>query len=174
MVVATGFWSMVFSPKHLRSMLSSPQQLIQLVKHIGTLQLLEEASSVEPLRGSYENNLLFFIAANSMADRSGMWLFGIPSLLLVSSTYLLGVWYLAAATACFLLASAAAVHSTVKNRNATHVHEFMIIIRKWHETHPDECKDFCQRVTPQFIYVHQMMSALKLEPTTNKPEHCHQ
>jgi hypothetical protein len=60
-------------------------------------------------------------------------------------SYLMGLPFLIASLAAFILPSFSPIAASAKNNNATHVHTVVLNVYKWNETAPDECSRYCEQ-----------------------------
>lgn len=164
-LLATGgsFWACAKSPGHLTRILRDPNELRRIFDFIGRDKLIEESSRIEPVFGSFANNMVALGAAHLRALSGTRNLMLIASAVLLFLSYLLGIYFLIANAILFVLLAAVDIPVSAKNNNATHVHELIGNIYKWYQLDSTGCFDYCTRQSPMLRELYQLVA---LNPPT--------
>jgi hypothetical protein len=144
LAIGSSFWSILKSRGHLQALLTDKNELKRLLSHWSAPEIVREGREIKPVFGSYLENIRFFERAHFAAlnKTRNLILIVVAGLLVLS--YLMGLPYLIASLAVFILPSFSQIGASAKNHNATHVHTVVLNVYKWNQTAPDECSHYCE------------------------------
>ena len=161
LALGVNLWAIIKSPAHLRHLLADRDELNRLLNFLGTETLAQEASRVEPIAGSWANNISMWERAHAASlSRTRNILLLLAAGLFIAS-YCFGLTYLAFNLSLLLLTAALPIPSSSKNNNSTHIHTLVLNIMQWHTKQPAECLVYCTRENPSLRTLHGLVVALR-------------
>ena len=152
------FWACAKSRSHLSRFLRDPNELKRLFDFIGRDKLIEESAVIEPVFGSFADNMMNLGRAHLAALKRTRNRMLVATAVLLFLSYLLGVYFLIANAILFALLAAGDIPVSAKNNNATHVHELIGNVCKWYQTDSTGCFDYCTRQSPMLSEVYHLVA----------------
>jgi len=144
LTIGSGFWSILKS-RGLQTLLADENELKRLLDIWTPSEITREGREIKPVFGSYLENIRLFERAHYAALNKTRNLTLIVAVLLIAVSYFLGLAYLIASLAAFILPSFSPIAASAKNNNATHVHTVILNVYKWNQTDPGECSRYCEQ-----------------------------
>src|SRR3990172_3656554 len=141
--LSSSFWACIKSQKYLGKALSDYNELKKYFNFIGSEKIYQESQNVQPILGSYSNNMATWMKASfSALDKTrNMMLFF--SIIVILASYFLGIEFLLINIVVFFLLSFSPLPASAKNNMISDVHTMFLNIYKWNSVEPVECKRFC-------------------------------
>jgi hypothetical protein len=152
------FWVCAKARGHFVRFIRDQNALKQFFDVIGHDKLIAEAAIIEPVFGSFADNMVALGKVHFGAmDQTRNLTFIAVSVLLVGS-YLLGIYFLIANVILFVLLGVGDVSGWAKTNSATHAHELIGNIYKWYQTDPEACCDYCCRKSPMLADIYHLVA----------------
>ncbi|MGD0349434.1 MAG: hypothetical protein ABSB84_03865 [Verrucomicrobiota bacterium] len=157
------FWVCAKSRRHFIRFIRDQNALKQLYDFIGRDKFIAEATTIEPVFGSFADNMVALGRVHFAALDQTRNLTFIATAILLAGSYLLGIYFLIANVILFALLGVGDISGWAKNSSATHAHELIGNIYKWYQTDPEACCDYCCRKSPMLTDLYHLV-ALNLPP----------
>ena len=163
LAVGGSFWVCAKSRGHFAKFIQDQDALKQLFNLIGRDKLIAQAATIEPIFGSFGDNMVALGKIHFTAmDQTRNLTFIATAILLVGS-YLLGNYFFIANIILFVLLGVGDISGYAKSNSATHAQELIGNIYKWYQTDPEACCDYCCRKSPMLTDLYHLV-ALNLPP----------
>lgn len=167
-LVAVGgpFWVCAKSRGHFARFIRDRNSLMQLLDSIGRETLIQETTTIEPVFGSFADNMvcLGMVHFRTMDRTRNFMLIAVATLLALS--YWLGLYFFIINVIVFALLGIGDISGYAKSYSATHAHELIGNIYKWYQMDPRACFDYCCRKSPMLTELYHLV-ALNLPPGRN-------
>ncbi|MGA3163223.1 MAG: hypothetical protein ABSD77_03360 [Verrucomicrobiota bacterium] len=158
-----GFWVCAKSRGHFIRFIRDQNELKRLFDFIGRDKFIAEATTIQPVFGSFADNMVALGRVHFAALDQTRSLTFIATAILLAVSYLLGIYFLIANVILFALLAVGDISGWAKNNSATHAHELIGNIYKWYQTDPEACCDYCCRKSPMLTDLYHLI-ALNLPP----------
>jgi hypothetical protein len=145
LTIGSSFWSILKSRGHLHHLLTNETELKRLLDFWTPSQIIQEGRDIKPVFGSFLQNIHLFEKAHFAALNKTRNLTLIVAVILMAVSYVMGLPYVIASLAAFILRSFAPIADSAKNNKATHVHTVILNVYKWNQTDPEECSRYCEQ-----------------------------
>lgn len=126
------FWSIMRAKAHFFDFMNNPTEMTSYLDFCGKSSFLEEASTIEPVFGSWKSNIQALTLAHfkGMDKKRNLCLVGILVTLVVSWFALPRPFFISNLVLSFLLAYLP-VHSSLQNQNYAHAHTVLMNLYRW-------------------------------------------
>jgi hypothetical protein len=158
--VGISFWAVVKSPSHFARTMADREELGKIIAFFGP-ELHPQAAQIQPVFGSYVNNISVFRKAHFGALAKTRNMLVIVGAVLLAGSGFLNVTFLAINLGLFLLAAALPLPASAVNNNVGHVREVAVNLLKWHQEDAAACSEFCERSGPSLRILHDLLAAVK-------------
>ena len=150
LVISSGFWNCVKSPKFLAKTLSNYEELKKFFDNFVKDKIEQESDVVDPKIGFSSNIILWMKASMAALDRTrNIMLFFIIVILIGS--YFLGIVFLLINIALFFLMAFPSIAASAQNNILSDIHTIMLNVYKWNKVNHGECEHFCNIEQPRIL-----------------------
>jgi hypothetical protein len=161
LVMGAGFWAIIKSPYHMKSLLLDRNELRTFIDYLGSSKLIQEALSVEPVFGSYLQNITLFEKTHIISLAKTRNLLIALLILIVIVSYFMGIRYAVINLLIFCLPAIFPIPASAKNNNVTHLHTVIINLYKWHITDSAACEKYCTQENPSLQILYHLVTELR-------------
>lgn len=161
MLMGVGFWAIIKSSSHMKHLLTDANELKNFIDYIGSSKLIQEAQSVEPVFGSYLQNIALFEKSNiaSLAKTRNLLIALFIPIVIVS--YFMGPHYFVVNLLLFCLPAIFPIPASAKDNNVTHLHTVILNLYKWNVTDSAACFNYCTQENPSFQTLYKLVTELR-------------
>lgn len=150
LVVSSGFWNCVKSPKFLAKTLGDYDELKKFFHHLGKEKIKQESEVVDPKVGFSANIVLWIKASISALDKTrNMLLVAIIGIFIGS--YFLGNIFLLINVVLFFIMFFPGISASAQNNIFSDIHTIMLNVYKWNKVNHAECEHFCNTEQPRIL-----------------------
>ena len=157
------FWVCAKARGHFVRFIRDQSTLKQFFDFVGRDKLIAEAATIEPVFGSFADNMVALGKVHFGAMDHTRNLTFIAVVVLLAVSYWLGFYFFIANGILFILLGFGDVSGYAKSNSATHAHELVGNIYKWYQIDPEACCDYCCRKSPMLTDLYHLV-ALNLPP----------
>ncbi len=150
LVVSSGFWNCVKSPKFLAKTLGDYDELKKFYHHLGKDKIKQESEVVDPKIGFSANIALWIKASVSALDKTRNMLLIVIIGIFIGS-YFLGNIFLLINIVLFFIMAFPSISTDAKNNIITDIHTIMLNVYKWNKVDQAECEHFCNTERPRIL-----------------------
>src|SRR6266478_1230453 len=152
------FWVCAKSRGHFIRFIRDQNELKRLFDLIGRDKFITEAASIQPVFGSFADNLVALGRVHFGALDQTRNLMLIGTAILLGLSYLLGIYFLIANVILFILLGVGDISGWAKNNSAKHARELIGNVYKWRQTDPEACFDYCCRKSPMLTDLYHLVA----------------
>lgn len=154
-------WSIIKAPSFQLKLLSNIEEINSFMNYIGKENFINEGNKIEPISGSYENNVLLYLQSSIKGlENTRNIIFFIVFILFVISCFL-GIPNLLINIGLFFLSAFLGIHSSIKNSIIIDIHSVMLNIFKWNKEDPKGCRKFCTNEKVYLKNLHKIILKIK-------------
>ncbi len=150
LIVSSGFWNCVKSPKFLAKLLGDYDELKKFFHHLGKEKIKQKSEIVDPKIVFSVNIALWIKASVSALDKTrNMSLVVIVGIFIGS--YFIGNIFLLINIVLFFIMAFSNISASAQNNIFSDIHTIMLNVYKWDKVNRAECEHFCNTEQPRIF-----------------------